>query len=376
MLIGITSINNNTARRCFSVFFILSLLMDGVSCIESVSVNEGDSVTLHTSLTDIQRDDFIEWRFGDQLDLIAIINRAANKILLYDASDGRFKGRLSLNDQTGDLTITNIRSEHTGVYHLQIIRQMTTNKRFNISGVFSDTGGVKQVPVMEGDIVTLHTDLTHMQKYDKILWVSEPENTVIAEINRVDNFFFLNDTAEKITVRKLHLGPLQGDLTIRNIGAAQSGLYQVNIISSTYSIQKRFNIIVFDVPKPLSVKEGGSVTLHTDVQGDHTIWWTSGTHIAEIDRKAQIISIHDDVLDGRFRDRLQLSLTGSLTITNLRGRDTGLYHLEISDSRHTLHKMFTLNVCGHAPVLWTTTDIQYTLSRLPQSKTSSTTFLL
>ncbi|XP_056614183.1 uncharacterized protein LOC130429561 isoform X3 [Triplophysa dalaica] len=273
MLIGITSINNNTARRCFSVFFILSLLMDGVSCIESVSVNEGDSVTLHTSLTDIQRDDFIEWRFGDQLDLIAIINRAANKILLYDASDGRFKGRLSLNDQTGDLTITNIRSEHTGVYHLQIIRQMTTNKRFNISG------------------------------------------------------------------------PLQGDLTIRNIGAAQSGLYQVNIISSTYSIQKRFNIIVFDVPKPLSVKEGGSVTLHTDVQGDHTIWWTSGTHIAEIDRKAQIISIHDDVLDGRFRDRLQLSLTGSLTITNLRGRDTGLYHLEISDSRHTLHKMFTLNVC-------------------------------
>ncbi|KAI7791569.1 hypothetical protein IRJ41_025914, partial [Triplophysa rosa] len=318
----------------------------GVSCIASVSVMEGDSVTLHTALTDIQRDDFIEWRFGDQLDLIAIINRAANKISLYDASDGRFNGRLVLNDQTGDLAITNIRSEHTGVYHLQIIRQTTTTKTFNVSGVFGDTGGVKQVSVMEGDSVTLHTDLTHMQKYDQILWVSEPENTVIAQINRAAQFFFLNDTAEKRTVRKLHLDPQKGDLTIRNIGAAQSGLYQVHIISSTHTIHKRFNIIVFDGAMPLSVKEGGSVTLHTDVQGDHTIWWTSGTHIAEMDRKAQILSTYDDVLDSRFRDRLRLSWTGSLTITNVRGTDTGLYHLEISDSRHTLHEMFTVNVCG------------------------------
>ncbi len=34
--------------------------------VKSVSVLEGDSVTLRTGLTEIQRDDEILWKFGDQ----------------------------------------------------------------------------------------------------------------------------------------------------------------------------------------------------------------------------------------------------------------------------------------------------------------------
>ncbi len=35
--------------------------------VESVSVMEGDSVTLHTGVTEIQRDDQIVWKFEDQV---------------------------------------------------------------------------------------------------------------------------------------------------------------------------------------------------------------------------------------------------------------------------------------------------------------------
>ncbi len=39
--------------------------------VESVSVIEGDSVTLHAGVTEIQRDDQIVWKFEDQVIPIA-----------------------------------------------------------------------------------------------------------------------------------------------------------------------------------------------------------------------------------------------------------------------------------------------------------------
>uniref|UniRef100_A0A8C1Y590 Ig-like domain-containing protein n=1 Tax=Cyprinus carpio TaxID=7962 RepID=A0A8C1Y590_CYPCA len=55
-----------------------------------------------------------------------------NRISLY-VLDGRFRGRLQLNDQTGSLTITNIRNEHAGLYELQINRiNEVSSKKFSI----------------------------------------------------------------------------------------------------------------------------------------------------------------------------------------------------------------------------------------------------
>ncbi len=39
--------------------------------VQSVSLMEGDSVTLQTGVTKVQRDDQILWKFGDQGTLIA-----------------------------------------------------------------------------------------------------------------------------------------------------------------------------------------------------------------------------------------------------------------------------------------------------------------
>ncbi|XP_026120535.1 uncharacterized protein LOC113099798 [Carassius auratus] len=84
---------------------------------------EGESVTLHTDITEIQRDDEIEWRFNS-------IRIATANIPEYN--DERFRDRLKL-DQTGSLTITNTRTTDSGEYKLSIIAgNKDITKRFNV----------------------------------------------------------------------------------------------------------------------------------------------------------------------------------------------------------------------------------------------------
>uniref|UniRef100_A0A9J8BR30 Ig-like domain-containing protein n=1 Tax=Cyprinus carpio carpio TaxID=630221 RepID=A0A9J8BR30_CYPCA len=94
---------------------------------ESVSVMEGDSVTLNTHLTEIQRDGLIMWKFG--LVLIAKINAKDNKRDFYDE---RFKDRLQL-DQTGSLNITNTRTTDSGFYKVTSSRTEKPLNTFNLT---------------------------------------------------------------------------------------------------------------------------------------------------------------------------------------------------------------------------------------------------
>ncbi|XP_051977497.1 uncharacterized protein LOC127639486 [Xyrauchen texanus] len=102
--------------------------------LKSVSVMEGDSVTLHTDVTEIQREDQILWMFGPQETRIAEIIKRANLSFIDDGDDGRFRDKLQLDDQTGSLTIRNIRIKHSGLYKLQIISNRGNSyKRFNVT---------------------------------------------------------------------------------------------------------------------------------------------------------------------------------------------------------------------------------------------------
>nr|XP_055073012.1 uncharacterized protein LOC129452974 [Misgurnus anguillicaudatus] len=102
--------------------------------VKSVSVIVGDSVTLQTDIK-LQRDDLIDWWFEDKQDRLAKLNKEANTIRIYDdVRDGRFRDRLKLNTENGDLTITNITTQHTGRYKLDISNtEKITTKTFNIS---------------------------------------------------------------------------------------------------------------------------------------------------------------------------------------------------------------------------------------------------
>ncbi|KAK9967292.1 hypothetical protein ABG768_001699 [Culter alburnus] len=118
-----------------SFFYLCLLLTSGVigvdtDGVKSVSVMEGDSVTLNTDVTEIQRNDQILWMFGPRETRIAEIHR---QNIYMDESNRIFGDRLQMDSQTGSLTIRNIRSEHCGIYKLLIIRRGISYQRFNVT---------------------------------------------------------------------------------------------------------------------------------------------------------------------------------------------------------------------------------------------------
>ncbi len=97
------------------------------------SGTEGGSVTLHNDNV-MQKDDLVLWTFGPEDSLIARgeINKAS--FCTYDGNEGKFRDRLKVDHQTGSLTITNSRTEHTGVYKLLILSSRETKyKRFKVT---------------------------------------------------------------------------------------------------------------------------------------------------------------------------------------------------------------------------------------------------
>uniref|UniRef100_A0A8C1LPM7 Ig-like domain-containing protein n=2 Tax=Cyprinus carpio TaxID=7962 RepID=A0A8C1LPM7_CYPCA len=121
----------------------------------------------------------------------------------------------------------------------------------------------------------------------------------------------------------------------------------------------------------VSVTEGDSVTLNTDVTAIHEdddILWKFGAEnslIAKINRENQIFP------DERFRDRLKLDRqTGSLTITNITTKHTGLYEVKISGTKRST-KTFSVSVYAHLPVPNITRDFSQNSSSSSSSSSSS-----
>ncbi len=102
---------------------------DGVS----VSVMEGDSVTLNTDVK-INQQEKIHWYFNDIR--IAYINGDLSDICTdVQCNEGteRFRDRLKLDNQTGSLTIMNTRTTDSGLYKLQIIKGSDSETIFNVT---------------------------------------------------------------------------------------------------------------------------------------------------------------------------------------------------------------------------------------------------
>ncbi|XDV22776.1 hypothetical protein PO909_027597 [Leuciscus waleckii] len=301
---------------------------------------EGDSVSLNSPLTEMKDDDVIQWTFGDENTLIAEINVTADRITVYDdVLDGRFRDRLKLDDQTGSLTITNTTTEHEGDYRLKINSEI---KSFYLT-VF----GLESV--MEGDSVSLNSPITEMKDDDVIQWFGY-KGTLIAEINvTADRFTVYDDVLDGRFRDRLKLDNQTGSLTITNITTDHDGFYYLKIKSE---IRKRFFLFVIDEVKSVSVKEGDSVTLNfnlTEMKDYDVFQWRFGdenTLIAKINKWPDRITVYDDVLDGRFRDRLKLdNQTGSLTITNTTTGHAGDYKLLMITGRRRLSsKSFRVSV--------------------------------
>ncbi|XP_043078669.1 uncharacterized protein LOC122327394 isoform X2 [Puntigrus tetrazona] len=296
-------------------------------------VKIGESVTLNSDFTEMMDDDKIQWRFKNTL--IAEINATADIMTVYDdVLDGRFRDRLKMNDQTGSLTITNITMKHAGDYELEI-NNMSKNFFLRV---------YDEIPLKEGESVTLNTHLTQIMDDDRIQW-RFGFYSVLAYIYRQSSrtMTLYDDVLDGRFRDRLKMDDQTGSLTIMNTTMKHVGHY----ILQFNNMHMFFFLTVYD---DISVKEGDSVTLNSDLtqimDDDEIQWWFGNeiTLIAGISKQANITTVYDDVLDGRFRDRLKLdNQTGSLTITDITMKHKGRYLLLIFGSTESL-KAFRVSV--------------------------------
>ncbi|XP_051978222.1 uncharacterized protein LOC127639924 isoform X1 [Xyrauchen texanus] len=352
--------------------------------LKTLSLMEGDPVTLYTDVYKTYGDELILWRFGSEGSLIAKCDLEDNNISLSDDADERFSGRLQL-DQTGSITITNSRITDTGLYQLQFTNNRETKyRRFTVTvSAVTDAGlssgavaGIsvavvvlliaaavsagyyyyqiselkkqmdeKTVLVMKGDSVPLSIDDAHIQSDDVNVYFGD---TLIAEVRRRNIASPVNDEIRE----RLQLHPT-GSLIITDTEYTDSGLYELKIISSSREITyKRLTVTVCGELVPMPVVEGGSVTLNTFtviVEDVMVVWKFGNTLIANKNTEDESISLYEDVLDGIFRGRLKVNKqTGSLTITNIGRSHSGEYELYITSSRATVHQKFSVTLIGRS----------------------------
>ncbi|XP_067260506.1 uncharacterized protein [Chanodichthys erythropterus] len=294
-----------------SHFYFLSsvvLLVEGVfgaDEVKSISAKVGDDVTLESDDAEVQRADELLWRIRGEKSFIAEFDKEANKVSI-DTNDERFSGRLQMDETTGSLTIKNINTADSRVYELEIrSRSVTKTKTFSLT-VHSEVV-VVEVSVMEGDSITLNINDTEVQKDEELNWKVKPKDENVFKSIK-DGRFKTSET---------------GSLTITNINIKDSGLYQLES-SSDIRYKARFNIAVHEGRKSVSVMEGETITLHTGV--------------------AQILT---DRLNGTSASRSNINLnkeTGEITISNIRGDQSGDFEVEINTTTVTVHRKLSINI--------------------------------
>ncbi|XP_039538598.1 SLAM family member 9-like isoform X3 [Pimephales promelas] len=246
---------------CCLCFWRLVVFADGA--VRIISVMEGDSVTLESGVTKLQEHDLITWMFEPLNTKIAEIDKDKNIFSIYDVPDGRFRGRLKLDHQTGSLTITHTTTTDSGLYHVTISRTGgRTAIRFNVTvyGVFSsETNEIQSVSVMEGDSVTLNTDLTEIRADDDILWKYGAGNSLIVKISLEKQIFTTYDDVPDGRFRdRLKLDDQTGSLTITHTTTEHTGDYRLQISGAKRS-SKSFSVSVYaPLPVPKITRDNSS----------------------------------------------------------------------------------------------------------------------
>ncbi|XP_026053173.1 uncharacterized protein LOC113039492 [Carassius auratus] len=202
-------------------------------------VMEGDPVPLRPN-TGIQKSDEVQWLFGDE-EQIVLTEIKNTEVTKYTGPDWRFRDRLKLDKETGTLTITNTTAAHTGYYTLKITREREKiYKRFHVS--FKK----RKMTVTEGKSVTLKP-AREIKKDNLIRWLfgDRVQQTLIAELNvKTGEISPYADVADGRFRDRLELDKTTGDLTVKNTRIEHSGLYKLQIISSSGVTEQIFTVTV------------------------------------------------------------------------------------------------------------------------------------
>ncbi|XP_016115955.1 hemicentin-2-like [Sinocyclocheilus grahami] len=332
----------------FSLCFchLLGVFVAETNGVKSLAAMEGDTLILESNVTEIQTCDEIEWTFGNIR--IARIKRVSGIFSTSYEDDLRFiDSRLQLDNQTGSLTITNTRSVHTGVYDLTImVRNVQSIKSYSVT-VYA----LLPIPVIFIDMLPSSSSSERSSR----IFLCSVLNASHVTLSWYKGNSLLSSISESDLSISLSL-PLEVEYQDKNtyscvLNNPISNQTQHLDITDFYLSSGVVGVETNEV-KSVSVKKGDSIILHCDVNGIHTYdeieWSFVELRIARIKKAIRNDPLYDN--DERFRDRLKLDQTGSLTITNTRITDSGLYQLTITIKNQETIKKFNVNVYARLPV--------------------------
>ncbi|XP_050961019.1 uncharacterized protein LOC127162288 isoform X2 [Labeo rohita] len=246
-------------RKLFIYILILSCYgSPGVGTDDTDFVMEGDSVSLNTGFKTNQQVEFV-WYFNDTR-IARLIGHTSKICTDVQCNEGKeeFKDRLKLDNQTGSLTISNIRTTDSGEYKLVIISNNSSISkiyRIAVNGVPAAQRDEKKTKsVVEGESVTLDPRVTKKTN-NSMAWYFN--NTLIAEITGDQSKICTDDQCSDKFQDRLKLDHQTGSLTITNTITTDSGLYNLKISSSSsrrrrhsnsFTTMKSFSVFVTAVP--------------------------------------------------------------------------------------------------------------------------------
>ncbi|XP_058616584.1 uncharacterized protein LOC131530377 isoform X2 [Onychostoma macrolepis] len=247
-IIKAAELNRWTRLQCFGHRLNSAIGVFGVDPDGVKTVIEGDSLTVQTGFTEMQKDGLTEWKFNNTN--IATINKGTGKV---EYSDDKlmkmFSGRLNL-DQAGFLTIWNIRIKHSGEYKVESTSSVgTKSKTFKVIVEESplksveDKDEIKVLSATKGSSETLHTD-AELQKHDLILWRFGAEGSLIAKGDTEDNHTAYYDGDDGRFRGRLEMDSKTGSLTITDLETEHTGEFRLKIISDRRIVFKRFTVTV------------------------------------------------------------------------------------------------------------------------------------
>ncbi|KAL1251740.1 hypothetical protein QQF64_019536, partial [Cirrhinus molitorella] len=346
---------------------IFNVSVTDVPAAELYEMKEGEAVTLDAGLMK-QPNDVMAWYFNDTL--IAEITEDQSKICTDNHCSKRFRDRLQLNHQTGSLTITNIRITDSGEYKLKI---SSSSSKFSFNRVKSFSVSITAVPdsglpaaAVAGIVVGALLLVASVAV--GVVYCHRMNRRTKLELEQ-ECGYLKQSTAFLCLIYHYHWKLKRQTITLL-LQSAVIQQIQRSALSKLGELKKRifgssdseiiFSVTVIGVPvaeedeiKRKSVKDGESVTLDPGVikgPNDEMTWFFNYTLIAEI-TGGQSKTCTNDQCAQRFRDRLKLDhQTGSLTITNTRTTDSGLYKLQIQSSKSSFSlrriKSFSFTVTG------------------------------
>ncbi|XP_026053238.1 uncharacterized protein LOC113039551 isoform X1 [Carassius auratus] len=216
-------------RIYFSFILFLFSSHDAVAGVDvvTVSVNEGESVTLHSDVKTNQEED-IKWYFNDIriAEISGDLSFICTDVQCNEGTE-RFRDRLKLDLQNGSLTIMNITITDSGLYKLKIFSSNSSisENTFNLTVHGVPVSEKDKNSVKEGESVSLDPGVVR-QPNDVMVWYYK--DIRIAEITGYLSNVCKGECTERFRDR-LKLDHQTGSLTIVNITNTDAGVFKLQI---------------------------------------------------------------------------------------------------------------------------------------------------